>query len=920
MLTVGAGRRSSNKLVVFTMDFIPPIANPAHPPLQVSSFGPHIKLYQPGGLETWLFYPHYEGFNVQHLVEGDFHGKTWAEAAGFFQRWAYWGMILEILQIGGLQGLEQKNWGMREDLGADRLQSFSASLPYLLLLWQCIHVDPTNPDKEHINQERFSKICVILKRVNLFYTLLCRREFSRRDKRDEDPGEPKAAQLLYARHSHQHEKPDDGGWDEYAKNQLGGKKSFFSEEPYSGDTPLESAGHALILSVGVAGELLCRATELKYNQKLDMIKWTIPITIIRRLNLAGWCPIWFRKLRDEGSVIRAYYLSSISRTPIDRHTRCCYFGCIASQVNALTYQMKHKTVNCTCQMVSFDLGEDSEHATWIRSGHVPLIIRAQDSTDSSLKWKLVRSEDETGVKKKYVAMSHVWVDGTGSTNGNSLFSCQLEKFQIAANQLYGSTRLDEPIFFWVDTICVPFNKGPLKMRAIQEMAQVYRNADKVLVFDSGLQKVTMNNPARECLTHIEISSWNERLWTIQEAVFAKALYFQFKDGIAGLRQLVLRYRLERFSRLGSLLHEIESETPETATRGMSLLAIILRQHLKPVLKGEQAFSKPPGIEEGEWLALDSDALKESPSETEMDGLILDTIFLGTVVAVSSFFNTLKVPEAGSEDSKIKWSSLEKALPYRQTSIASDEGLCISTLLGMDVADMFELPDEERVRLMFLHIGTINSGIMFGCRMRLELPGYRWMPSSFINQRLELSDKTAEVTESGVKVNFPSLFVRFPPGGFMLHVQPGNIDGNFGFFELDADREDGPGHLVAGAFPVYVAGTGRVWTVYLTLPEGSGGIVVSSQGMIIILEEELAKDDADTAPVAQSISLRVLNEWEQLRKKSIIEGFLVDRITTRRDLVEYSLPVTLVEFVNPTADQVEAAAFAIQSTGTDWLIT
>ena len=101
---------------------------------------------------------------------------------------------------------------------------------------------------------------------------------------------------------------------------------------------------------------------------------------------------------------------------------------------------------------------------------------------------------------------------------------------------------------------------------------------------------------------------------------------------------------------------------------------------------------------------------------------------------------------------------------------------------------------------------------------------------------------------------------------------------------------------------------------------SGQSVNIPKEEIPISEEELAKDDADAAPVAQSISLRVLNEWEQLRKKSIIEGFLVDRITTRQDLVEYSLPVTLVEFGNPTADQVEAAAFAIQSTGTDWLIT
>jgi hypothetical protein len=68
------------------MEFFPPIANPAHPRFEVPWFGPRTKTYEPAGLDSWLFYPHNEGYNIQHLVEGDFHKKTWAEAAGFVQR------------------------------------------------------------------------------------------------------------------------------------------------------------------------------------------------------------------------------------------------------------------------------------------------------------------------------------------------------------------------------------------------------------------------------------------------------------------------------------------------------------------------------------------------------------------------------------------------------------------------------------------------------------------------------------------------------------------------------------------------------------------------------------------------------------------------------------------------------------------
>jgi hypothetical protein len=179
-------------------------------------------------------------------------------------------------------------------------------------------------------------------------------------------------------------------------------------------------------------------------------------------------------------------------------------------------------------MVSFDLGEELECANWVRTGHTPLIVR-----------------------KMRMGMPCLLVSW--------------KKFQKAAIQLYGASDMDEPGPFWVDTICVPFNKGPLKMLAICRMEQVYREADKVLVFDSRLQQVTLDTPASECLTQIEISSWNERLWTIQEAAFAKMLHFQFKDGLTSLQELLFRYRLDRFARIASIRYGMGSER---GSRGM----------------------------------------------------------------------------------------------------------------------------------------------------------------------------------------------------------------------------------------------------------------------------------------------------------------------------------------------------------------
>jgi hypothetical protein len=125
---------------------------------------------------------------------------------------------------------------------------------------------------------------------------------------------------------------------------------------------------------------------------------------------------------------------------------------------------------------------------------------------------------------------------------------------------------------------------------------------------------------------------------------------------------------------------------------------------------------------------------------------------------------LQLPVKEPNSAQEKWSWLEKVLPYRQTSIASDEDLCLSTLLGMDLESLCDLPDEERVRRMFLRIGEIDAGILFGIRPRLQQPGYRWMPSSFVSERVELQGKLAKVTELGVEVKLPGLLVTFPPKG------------------------------------------------------------------------------------------------------------------------------------------------------------
>lgn len=899
------------------MDFIPSISNPAHPRFSVPWFSPPSKTYVPNGLASWLFYPHDEGFNLQHIVEGNFDGKTWHEAAAFVQRWAYLGMILEIMHIGGLNGLEKH---FITDAGTDNgfqtLRTFSALLPYNILLWDCIHSDPEKPDADKVEREQFVTMSVILKRVNLFYNALTRRDLARSRQVDEKNEPWKKWQHVHARHDHRHEK-ECAGWDEWLRQRTE-NQTFFTDEPYSGVSSLESPGHVLILSIGAVGEFLTQAVERKYKQELG-IKWDIPLTIMRRLDLGGWCPVWLRRFKDEGSVIRPLYLSSIHKGPKKRHAKCCFFGCIASQIDKTTYTTKHVRDGCHCETISFDLSDGSEHAKWISEGHTPLLLRERSKSDGVASWKLIRSQDpETKTPKRYVAISHVWVDGTGNARGNALPSCQLHKFQDAVLKLFTDLGTDEQIPFWVDTICVPFKDGATKKLALQHMERVYRQAERVLVFDSALMQVSLDASARECLTRIEICSWNERLWTIQEAAFAKVLAFQFKDGLANLHWLAKNYRLERFGSLAKVRYDPEFEANSV---GMFMLKAVLDMHLEPMLSNKSnPFEQPPGVESGTWLAIDADKLDQEISDIEMNGLRMDATYFGTLVAVLGFFGVLQQPAIQSKDMTVKWLSLERTLPYRQTSIIADEGLCLATLLGMDLENFYNLKDEERIRRMFLKMEYVSLGILFGNRPRLQQPGYRWMPTTIVGERTELSEQRAHVTEQGIRVFLPSLIIEFPRGG---RIVPWIGKRHIGFLDVPEDDEDGPGYLVAETFPVCIAGTDEVYLVDLFLPEGNPAFMIPPSKVTIILENLLTTQDhkPDYNREISPVKL-ILKEWETQNQKSLVEAFLVDGVHSTGDTtkVSYKVPASISKFDSPTRAQIQTAAMALQVEGAKWLIS
>jgi hypothetical protein len=102
-------------------------------------------------------------------------------------------------------------------------------------------------------------------------------------------------------------------------------------------------------------------------------------------------------------------------------------------------------------------------------------------------------------------------------------------FDVGKWQGLSPVKYDGRVFFWMDTLCVPRTPENIYKEAIKKMRDVYANAERVLVLDAELMASTAECSYEEINVRIKCSTWIRRLWTVQEAVLAKKLIFQFRE-------------------------------------------------------------------------------------------------------------------------------------------------------------------------------------------------------------------------------------------------------------------------------------------------------------------------------------------------------------------------------------------------------
>ena len=327
------------------------------------------------------------------------------------------------------------------------------------------------------------------------------------------------------------------------------------------DLPEPSQSTALAIRVLV--ETLTNAihdlAHVKVTENRDIQKLEHNSLLERRFLGNGWCPFQIAKLWGQYSPSTAYYLSSLPREPTFggvKHNECSEHRCKTTSIDPSTYKPQHAE-SCSaydrlCRMVGV---RSSDVAECIKRGRIPL-ISFEESVDGNLRPKIV--ESRSGLR--YVALSHVWSGGLGNVNMNSMFCCQIRKlynlllklrdegdddydrglgtrkFPDAFRELrknFGVPLPEPPVLLWIDTLCVPVGQEHVGTRqsAIAQMAQIYVEAQCVLVVDPELQKVHHKGlPDEQIFASVLCSSWNSRSWTFQEACMARVFYVQFLDG------------------------------------------------------------------------------------------------------------------------------------------------------------------------------------------------------------------------------------------------------------------------------------------------------------------------------------------------------------------------------------------------------
>ncbi|KAF4632702.1 hypothetical protein G7Y89_g5424 [Cudoniella acicularis] len=465
------------------MEHLPPVSDPYEPILI-----PYIGDCEYDGLD-FAGYPSRRGWDIDRLLIGDFQETPTANAAAFLQTWLFFGLMHEIFAVKIRSadfiriGVSGKKWITTKKL-PDYLQAFRRQIEH----------DKEVPNSAKITQSRNDKIYEC-------FNLSC------------------------------------AVWQSFEKLEA----TYSVRNPISREVGLGIQILATTLQVGATE--ICGAVYRQTPWKMVQ-SWKIVRNIFLQTRMVnqGWCPSVVEQIQSSYNVLGQYYASLLGppKRPLD-HTNCNRDNreCVAKTMVSDGYIVKHESEGCQCMVLQVDA---LKLVATIKNGDIPLLHLDQDKASPTLK--IIASKSEPGLE--YTAISHVWIDGWGNPTENSLPLCRIQKLVRLISATYSMPdfdvrigkgkwqrlslpRHDHRVLFWMDTLCVPRSPVDIHKKAINQMRDIYANSERVLVLDAELMASPADCSYEEINMRILCSTWIRRFWTIQEAVLAKRLIFQFAE-------------------------------------------------------------------------------------------------------------------------------------------------------------------------------------------------------------------------------------------------------------------------------------------------------------------------------------------------------------------------------------------------------
>ncbi|KAL8668846.1 MAG: hypothetical protein Q9168_006543 [Polycauliona sp. 1 TL-2023] len=247
----------------------------------------------------------------------------------------------------------------------------------------------------------------------------------------------------------------------------------------------------------------------------------------------------------------------------ESHDRCTFSFCERSQMNFTSVPQRHESTSCKdnqCDPISDRFDRRRLDVSVHRGG--------------STAWHL-NGRAVITAKKDFMAVSHVWSDGTGTGAWpeGQVNRCLYGFFTSIARRL-GCDGI------WWDTLCIPREKLA-RAKAISSMHENYEDAKVTLIHDCFLRNLEWIDAETACLA-IVMSPWFSRGWTALELAKSRTVKVLFKkdDGLIlkDLDEDILGSRNIRTQRHKVLANAIGQLRDEQITDLDRLLTVLGPRH------------------------------------------------------------------------------------------------------------------------------------------------------------------------------------------------------------------------------------------------------------------------------------------------------------------------------------------------------